>query len=152
MEEEELSHSSKVNCVKFYLARKRCNKHLIIAEPLCIKQWHTPVSLGGMKSMKCWTCCLEKHMQLYWYLSRECSCTPQTLKHYDLRYKQIAIKWPSDVLWQLTSRSEEGLLKGSLTRSDRTSGNDFKLKEGTLDTKRELFTVRVVRHWHKLPR
>jgi len=37
---------------------------------------------------------------------------------------------------------------------DRTRSNGFKLKEGglRLDTRKKLFTVRVVKLWHRLPR
>ena len=52
----------------------------------------------------------------------------------------------------------EGIPKGIFSENlhllDRAKENGFKVKEGrfSLDIGKKFFTIRVVRHWHRLPR
>ncbi|KAK4816684.1 hypothetical protein QYF61_019920 [Mycteria americana] len=57
--------------------------------------------------------------------------------------------------FQYLKRAYKQAGEGLFTRacSDRTRGNGFKLKEGRvrLDIRKKFFTMRVVRHWNRLP-
>ncbi|KFP93802.1 hypothetical protein N329_08994, partial [Haliaeetus albicilla] len=60
----------------------------------------------------------------------------------------VAFQYPKGAY----KKGREGLFTRAC--SDRMRGNAFKLKEGRfrLDLRKKFFTVRVVRHWNRLPR
>ncbi|GAB0205659.1 triadin [Grus japonensis] len=106
----------------------------------------------------------KKDMELLEQVQRKATKMTGELEHlsYEDRLRELGLFSPE----KAPGRSNCGLPvpegayrkagEGLFTRawSDRTRGNSFKLKEGRfrLDMRKKFFTMRVVRHWNRLPR
>jgi len=113
-----------------------------------------------------WSAQHRQDMDLLEWVQRRATKMIKGLKHlsYEERLREMGLfclekrrLW-GDLLaaFQYLKGAYKKAGEGLFTRaySDRTRGNDFKLKEGKyrLDARKKFFTVRVVRHWQRLPR
>jgi len=73
---------------------------------------------------------------------------------FSLQKRRIQVDLIAAFQYLKRSYKKDGHRFFSRTCSDRTRGNGFELKEGRfrLDIKKKFSTMRVVRHWKKLPR
>ena len=69
-----------------------------------------------------------------------CFLKKKTTRKHPVRYSSVSVK-------------QKEVFVHMMSDSDRIRGNCFKLKEGRfrLDTGRQVFTQRAVRHWHSCP-
>ena len=106
-----------------------------------------------------------RDMKLLQHIQRMATEMIQGMKHlsYEDRLKELGLFSPEKRWLQGDLIVAFEYLKGSYKKGDRlfsrvcgnrTQRNGFKLKEGKfrLDIRKKSFTVRVVRHWHRLPR
>ncbi|PKU49129.1 hypothetical protein llap_571 [Limosa lapponica baueri] len=105
-------------------------------------------------------------MDLLEQVQREATEMVRALEHFSYKDRlrelwlfSLEKRWPQGNLtaaFQYLKGTDKKAGKGLPTRvcSDRMRGNIFKLKARRfrLDIRKKLFTVRVVRHWDRLPR
>ncbi|KAK4818488.1 hypothetical protein QYF61_014218 [Mycteria americana] len=99
----------------------------------------------------------KKDMELLEQVQRRPTKIVRGLEHlsYEDRLRELGLFRLEKKAFQYVKGAYKKAGEELFTRacSDRTRGNGFKLKEGRfrLDIRKKLFTMRVVRHWNRLP-
>ncbi|KAK4816266.1 LOW QUALITY PROTEIN: hypothetical protein QYF61_014338 [Mycteria americana] len=142
-----------LGCINRHMASR--SREVILALYLALVRPH--LDSGAPNIRKTWTCLSS---------SEEGHENDLRLKHlpYEDRLRELGLfSLEKRRLWRNLIATFQ-YLKGAYRKdgeghfirecSDRTRGNGFKLKEGRfkLDIRKKFFTVRVVRHWNRLPR
>ncbi|KFZ49777.1 hypothetical protein N321_03507, partial [Antrostomus carolinensis] len=114
----------------------------------------------------------KKDMDLLEQVQRRATRMIRGLEHlsYEDRLRELRLfslekrRFRGDLIAAFQYLKGTGVLKGAYKKAgeglfiravnDKTKGNGCKLKEGRfrLDIRKKFFTVRVVRHWHRLPK
>ena len=71
---------------------------------------------------------------------------------FSLEKRRLCADLTAAFQYVMTGNQKEGDRLLSRVCCDKTQGNGFKLKERFKDVRKKFFTVRVERHWHRLPR
>ncbi|PKU43319.1 hypothetical protein llap_6377 [Limosa lapponica baueri] len=130
--------------------------------PFCFRE--TPP--GVLPGVQFWTPQHRKDMDLLEHVKKRATKMIRGMEHlsYEERLRELGLfNLEKRRLWGDLIVAFQNL-KGAYRKDrdkhfirayyDKTMGNDFKLKEGRfrLDIKKKFFTMKVVKHWNRLPR
>ena len=131
-------------CVCHWLEEPHCHKY-------CIQMWDSQNS-RDMDRLKCIQRRSVKTMQEMEYLPYEERLRELGMCNLEKSRPRKDLRVAFQNLKGSCKKEENRFF--SRVYGDRTRGNGFKLEEGRiiLDIRKKFFTIRAVKHWHRLPR
>jgi len=152
----------KANCILGSIKRSMASR----VREVILAIYSTLVRPHLESCIQLWSPQHRKDMDLLEWVQRRITNMVRRLEHlsYEERLRELGLfSLEKRRLWaDLTAafpylkEASKKAAEGHFTKScsDRTRGSGFKLTEGRfrLDIRKKFFTMRVVRHWHRLPR
>ncbi|KAK4806242.1 LOW QUALITY PROTEIN: hypothetical protein QYF61_013386 [Mycteria americana] len=158
--DEKLDMSQQSNCILGCIKRSMASRSREGILPLCSALVRPHLEY----CIQLWSPQHRKDMDLLEWVQRRVMKMVRGLEHlcYEERLRELGLfsleRLRGDLIvafqYLKGAYKKDGERLFSRACSDRTRDNGFKLKEGRfrLDIRKKFFTLRVVKHWHRLPR